>query len=1507
MSDLNISEKLIRGYEVRECLGMGGFGAVYRAYQPVVGREVAVKVILPQYANQPDFIRRFETEAQLVARLEHPHIVPLFDYWREPGSAYLVMRCLHGGSLRNSLDKYGSWSPEDVSTLLDQLSGALMTAHRNNVIHRDLKPDNILLDEDQNAYLVDFGIAEDLTSTVTTTKDSAVVGTPAYLSPEQAKSMPPTPQTDLYSLGIILYELLTGKQPFQADTYVAMIMKHLQESLPPLNLPDSQLSLSLDAVLQRATAKDAVDRYSSALSLAAAFRKALNLSSKKAPTDDDNLLIMLDPSADNGLDTPYAGLTPTGLVLPEPENPYKGLRAFQEADAVDFFGRQSLIDRLLARLQDSEPYARFLAVVGPSGSGKSSVVKAGLFPALRRDAVYGCSKWFMVEMVPGAQPLEDLEIALLRIAVNPPTDLLNQLRADEGGLLKAVQRILPSPESQLLLVIDQFEELFTRVEDETVRRHFLDNLITAVSDPNSQLRVIITLRADFYDRPLLYPGFCDLIQQRTEIVLPLSPDELEQAVAGPARRVGMDLEPALIAAIIGDVGQQPGALPLLQYTLTELYERREGRLLTLNGYRACGGVLGALARRADELYLQLDPSRQPAVRQLFLRLVTLGEGTEDTRRRIRQSEFGTVAAENTDNPVNDVITLYGKYRLLTFDRDPVTRGPTIEVAHEALIRKWERLRDWLNKSREAVRLQQRIAGAAVEWENARRDPSFLASGSRLAQFEALSTEAGANADIVLNQQERAYLEASIAYRNQQEIAERERQTQELMLARKAARAQRIAAIRLRVVVVMLALLLVGAVAFSILTVKNLRHADSLRLSAEAITLMQTGGGPELAALLSIRAIQLDRTEQASKALVSAGYSNFAIFTYQQKTSVTGVAYSPDGKYIASGSGNPFELLAGTVSPIENIAELWDTQTGEHVRTFSGHSAQVWSVKFSADSQSLLTSSSDGTARLWNVQTGQEIRQFRGHSSAVTSAVFSPDEKTIVTSSFDKTVRLWNTQTGETLRTLTTRDQVWDTVFSPDGAYIAATDGNLIQLWDAQTGQLAHTFQGHTDTVIRLAFSPDSSRLLSSSRDNTLRLWDVKTGVDVFRFGSNHDFVTALAFAPDGQHILTGGFGHHVLIWHAFDAQGWAVEHDYNAQSDSIFGVAYSPNGKFIVSASADQTVRLANANADAQRDRLAAHTGPVTSVAYSPDGRYILTGSLDTTVHIWNSDTDTVRQTLSGHTTLVSAVAFSPDSQRIVTASWDGTARVWDFETAKTLLVFKGHTNQVNGAAFSPDGKYVLTGSSDGTAQLWDSQTGQVIQTFGDHSTAVLRVAFAPGGKSVLTANGATAKLWDVQTGQLLQTFSGHTKNVLDIAFSPDGKQIATASIDTTAKLWDAQTGALIRTFDKVHTSQVWAVRFSPDGKTIATAGFDSIIQLWDVQTGNKLQTFQSDGAIYSLAFSPDGSQIVSGNSSSDARLWYLDSNALVRVLCRRLKRDLTDQERLQYDLDNRPTCASQQ
>jgi basic membrane lipoprotein Med (substrate-binding protein (PBP1-ABC) superfamily)/DNA-binding SARP family transcriptional activator len=441
-------------------------------------------------------------------------------------------------------------------------------------------------------------------------------------------------------------------------------------------------------------------------------------------------------------------------------NPYKGLRAFEEADADNFFGREAMTAELVDRVRRGQ---RLVAVVGPSGSGKSSVVRAGLLPRLRHGAVDGSGDWLFATIMPGRHPFEELEAALHRVARTRGIDL----GTSQAGLVRTALRLLPDDGSEFVLVIDQFEELFTLV-DQQVRRSFLGALVNAVDGPHSRVRVVVTLRADFYDRPLVYPAFAPMFVDGAVTVTPLEAAELEAAVREPAAGAGVEVEPRLITQVVSDMVDQPGALPLLQYTLTELFGSRTGPVMTLDEYLRIGGLKGTLTTRAEEIFAAMTEGERELARQLFLRLVRVDKGGQSTRRRVPLAEVRSLGPD--DGSVDEVIARLGNERLVVFDRDLLSGDATVEVTHEALLTGWTRMRDWIEQHRVDLQRREALGSAAADWEVAGRDPDYLLSGSRLATFEIWQEETS----LRLAGHESNFVAASAQRRDALEAEERRR-------------------------------------------------------------------------------------------------------------------------------------------------------------------------------------------------------------------------------------------------------------------------------------------------------------------------------------------------------------------------------------------------------------------------------------------------------------------------------------------------------------------------------------------------------------------------------------------------------------------------------------------------------------------------------------------------------------------------------------------------------------
>jgi len=1500
----------IRGYDIHEELGRGSYGVVFRASQPAIGRDVAVKVIPARYADDIAFIRRFEAEAQTIARLEHPQIVPLYDYWREPGSAYLVMRYLRGGNLRAALGQ--PWDAGRVARLLDQVAAALAVAHRHGVVHRDVKPANILLDEDGNAYLTDFGIARLLRPEgATALSREMFAGTPEYVSPEQALNEDVTPLSDQYSLGLVAYEALSGRPPFVAGSLLELLEKHAREPAPPLHARRPDLPAAVDGVLARALAKRPAERFPDVAAFAAAFRAAIG-GSTAAPQPGEPLL--------------------------DVANPYKGLLAFSEADAVLFFGREALTQQLLARLAETGPHHRFLAVVGPSGSGKSSLVKAGLVPALRRGALSGADKWFVLDMVPGAHPFEELETALLRVAVNPPASLLAQLQDGERGLLRAVRRTLPPDDgSELVLIIDQFEELFTLVPDREVTARFLNGLITAVSDPHSPLRVIATLRADFYDRPLLHSGLSEVMQQRTEVVIPMTADELVRAIERPAARVGVAVQPELVAALVADVNDQPGALPLLQYTLSELFEGQAASRLTLDAYRALGGISGALAQRAEAVYDALDAAGWTAARALFSRLVTLGEGVEDTRRRVLLAELEALqvtsdelrmtseeqAASNEQSLAgrSELVTrhsslvtpldAFGRARLLAFDRDPLTRGPTVEIAHEALLRAWPRLRGWLDEDRAALRLSRLLTAATAEWEAAGRAEGFLLRGARLDQLAPL-----AGGTVALTENERSLLAASLEARQARRAAEEARRQAELATARKLAETERqradeqathagrlrqraallAGALALAVVLGVVALLLgraananaelaraeadvratAEAVAeeqrdIAVAEEREALEAYSLSLAANARQALESGDQP-LALLLALAANEIDNPPlTAWRTLLDVAYAPGAVRAYDAGSPVQAVDVSPDGGTLITGSD-------------DGLLRVWDVASGELLQTLDGETDGIREVAFSPDGQTALAGSNDGSLILWDVASGAIRRRLPRQTLPISAIAFLPDgghAMTGVDSDITAGVTvLWDLETGEVTRRY--GDDVKERIqavrsiavdpagrtalvgyanpildIGPEGGYYTAI------LYDIESGEVALTLDAGDRSINGAAITPDGGLGLGASDNSTIFIWDLITGETLHILAGHEGVVNAIAVSADGRSAFSGG------------SDGVAIE--WNLETGQIISRFTDP-------------------------------TGAITSVAYR-DGATAVTGSLGGTATLWDLSGQWLaarwRDPLQPPGVGIQFLEISPDGRRAVSAPgvvndlslnyWFGqdTERMlerslqlvlWDYETGTILRRYDVANVPGSKAAFTPDGKQVLLALEDATLGLFDLESGQMIKRLIGHESPVRTVIISADGHHALSGTTNELIYWDLATGQPLQNMNACfvLGYVNDAVFLPGDQMALANSEDGTIILWDLATGEQVRRYSGLtgnvgghiagagqYTTRVNELAVTRDGRHFLSGGMDNDLLLWDTATAKSLRRFNGHGqGVFTVALTPDDRRALSGAGDETLILW---------------------------------------
>ncbi|MDN3027551.1 XRE family transcriptional regulator [Streptomyces sp. S.PB5] len=1173
-------------------------------------------------------------------------------------------------------------------------------------------------------------------------------------------------------------------------------------------------------------------------------------------------------------------------------SPYTGLRSFTEEDAEWFFGREQLVQEVAGRLERQW----FVVVIGASGSGKSSLLRAGLVPRLQAAATV------VVVLTPGPRPLEECAVRLGALAALTPGSLYAEFRQDPDNLDRVVRQIVARNEGGdgIVLVIDQFEEIFTLCQDDGERRGFIEALVTAASAASGKCRVVLGVRADFYAHCTHHPPLVAAMRDSQVPVGPMSLDELRRAVVSPAQRAGLSVQGALLASLTAQAHGQAGTLPLLSHALLQTWRRRRGNALTLEAFEAAGGLEGGLAHTAEEFYQQLDVQQRELVKRVFVRLTALGEGTEDTRRPARLQELGELTEPADSDDITAVLERAAAARLLTLDHERV------ELAHEALIRCWPRLHGWLTEDREAMRALRQLTDGAHTWEALGRDPGALYRGARLTMAVALDRTS-------LSVTERAFLDAS------QAAAEREQAA-----TRRGTR-------RLRRLTVLLAVLLLTACAT---TVYALRAQDaatrqrnialSQKVAQQAAAVRSTN--PALAAQLSLAAYQLAPTVEARGGLLSTFATPYATRLTGHTDNVNAVAYRSDGRVMVTGSN-------------DNTARLWSVTDPHRPRTLAGlagHTEKVRHAAFSPDGRILATASWDDTARLWDTIDPARPRLaavLRGHIRDVNAVAFSPDGDTLATASTDGTVRLWDLTDPRRPRTRDTlpgrkdaKRAVVSVAFSPDGRTLAtAVFDNTVRLWSldhsSAPARAVATLKGHTAALNWVAFSPDGRTLASASWDRTVRLWDVTTPEHPARLATlagHTDGVRSVAISPDGRSLASASLDQTVRVWDIGDPRHPARQSVLTGHTDAAVFVAFSPDGRGLASAGDDQTARLW----DLPLLSAVGHTDTVCAVVFTPDGHTLATAG-DRTVRLWGV-TDPPRPeklaALTGHRDTVCGLALSSDGRTLATGSRDRTVLLWDVTDPRhprRLATVPGYGTHVNTVTFRPDGQVLATAGGDGTVRLWhvaDPRAPRELAVLTGHAGGANTAVFSPDGRTLATGGwDGTVRLWDVTDPRRpgrLDTSAVLEDGVNAAAFSPDGKTLVTTDFGGTVRLWRVAGGRVHGAATLVgHVGAVHSPAFTPDGRTLATTGADGTARLWDLTDPahpRARATLTSGGKhIYTAAFAPDGHTLGTAGADRTAQMWETDPERVAARVCRDSHPTMTRSEWKQYfgNLTYRPPC----
>ncbi|MFI6976750.1 hypothetical protein ACIBMX_48605 [Streptomyces phaeochromogenes] len=1230
----------------------------------------------------------------------------------------------------------------------------------------------------------------------------------------------------------------------------------------------------------------------------------------------------------------------------------RALVAFDSRQAHWFFGRDALTAELLGRLDQRLRAGGPLVLVAPSGAGKSSLLKAGLLPAIENGALpaRGSEQWPRLLFTPTSEPLSAL-IGQLAAALGVSVERVGAAAEAGAPACTVLVRDALRGRGRLVLVVDQLEELFTLCTSEPEQHAFLDALSALASagpageDPLAL--VVYGLRSDFYTPCANYPQLRNALQDGQIVVGPLSEEGAREAILFPARSVGLEVEPGLVELLLRDLGSSPGnsppdavtplgaadgyeagRLPLLAHALRATWQTRHGHTLTVDGYRATGGIPRAVATTAEQLFAGLDPQGQRAVCTVFLRLVKIGDGVDDTRRRLDHRDIASL-----DSDAASVIEVFTQGRLLTREQDGV------EITHEVLLRAWPRLHRWIEADRTAHLIRRELEDAAGEWERSRYDASLLYRGNRLNQareWASTSDEHRASPTAA------AFLTASVQHW------------------------QRATRLRRSAIAVLAILALVASTTAVIAFQQRSAARDERdtavfhRLMVEADRLRSTQ--PSLATQFDLAAYHR-RPRGASNPdltsrLITDASSPQATTLSGHTNDVNSVAFSPDSRTLASG---------GT-----DGVRLWSTAPPSRSRPLDTPQATITDnsimVRFSPDGQTLAGVGDDGLVRLWDMTDpsrpeafGRTLNVSSGSPSpqtAINSVTFNPSGDTLAATD-PGGLSLWDLNhpnRPRLIKRLASGAVFPDgVVFSPNGKLLAVSYETQVRLWNVTDPQhpqalgkplqqpYVNEFNEHANGKLALAFSPDGRTLVSADQD--VRFWNISDPArpkpKPWHLIHGGD-VDAVAFSPDGRVLASVGSGQNVLLWDVFEQNGVGLlaKPLQGHITRRVLDVTFSPDGESLATTSGDRSVLLWHL----PRVFLKEDGQYADSVAGHQKEQALAIALANGAVRLWSlNHLDRVQQLAAPFPARVddgegewqddpwNTVQFSPSGTVLADAGGGGPrgfVRLWDTsDLSRPKLLGQMFTHEefkrVRSLAFSPDGR-VLAVAGGYRVTIFDISRPDlprqvVASLLGPVETEedVYSLSFSSDGKLLAGADDeARLRLWDMtdpaRPKEFTKTPTDHDV-VTQATFVPGDRTLVTAGADETIRVWDVADPTRPKELGKPmtgHTGAIGSLALSPDGHVVASASADETVRLWDISNPARPQRLGQPlaghhGEVSSVAFSADGRTLVSQGPNGPVRLWQLEEDQAVQRLCRTTGNTLTrgEWERRVPELPYRPNC----